>query len=239
MMKSLPTSKKEALRFLIEDFLERDIEDIIKKNSKIDHGLRQTCERLFQLLSTEPIWLEHIQDRIYLDSAYEKVIRDLHMLMKPIWKKIKEAIFDYILNVIPEKEEEKKVNESYPSDMTPIEYQFRSMLLPFEDQRSYSIKLPQTRLSILMSLERGVLDITKKDLHVVYIFIDFISGIPIDLFGKCEHCSKCIIKLRGRKKYCPGCAAKKYQQDLWASDPKGCKEYQKNRYKSRKDQIPL
>ena len=64
--------------------------------------------------------------------------------------------------------------------------------------------------------------------------IDLLSGVDIEHFGRCEYCGKCIILKRSDKRYCPGCAAKKYQKQKWASDPEGMKEKERLRYHEKR-----
>jgi hypothetical protein len=57
-----------------------------------------------------------------------------------------------------------------------------------------------------------------------------LSGVDIEHFGRCEYCGKCIVRKRSDKRFCPGCAAKKFQKDKWASDPEGMREKERVRY---------
>ena len=71
-------------------------------------------------------------------------------------------------------------------------------------------------------------------MNVAINFLDLLDGVDIEYFAKCEYCAKCIFISRAGKKFCPGCAAKKYQQDKWAKDPEGMKERERARYRKRR-----
>ena len=64
--------------------------------------------------------------------------------------------------------------------------------------------------------------------------MDLISGVDVKHFGRCDYCKKCIVLKRSDKRFCLGCAAKKYQKEKWVSDPEGMKEKEKLRYREKR-----
>jgi hypothetical protein len=67
--------------------------------------------------------------------------------------------------------------------------------------------------------------------------MDLLSGVGIDHFGRCEYCNKCIVLRRSDKRFCPGCAAKKYQRDKWEADPEGMRAKERIRYQEKRKRI--
>jgi hypothetical protein len=85
-----------------------------------------------------------------------------------------------------------------------------------------------------MSFDTGNVTFYKRNMDVLRSFLDLLSNVDIAYFARCEHCDKCIILTRSDKKFCPGCAAKKYQKDKWEKDPEGMKQIEKERYQTRR-----
>jgi hypothetical protein len=71
-------------------------------------------------------------------------------------------------------------------------------------------------------------------MNVIKNLMDLLSGVDIKYFAKCEHCGKCIFVSRLNKRFHPGCAAKKYQKEKWASDPEGMMKKERLRYRERR-----
>jgi len=88
--------------------------------------------------------------------------------------------------------------------------------------------------TLTVSFESGRVTFYKRNLDVVTNLIDMLSGVDIKHFGRCEYCGKCIVLKRGDKRYCPDCAAKKFQKDKWQQDPKGMREKERVRYREKR-----
>ena len=105
------------------------------------------------------------------------------------------------------------------------------------EEKFYPVKIRDTSFKVTLSFDAGVITIFRQELNPVNSFIDIMRDVPIDLFVKCGHCNKVIIITRAGKKYCPGCAAKAKQNELWKRDPEGAKERERIRYREKRKRI--
>jgi hypothetical protein len=92
-------------------------------------------------------------------------------------------------------------------------------------------------ITLTVSFESGNATFYKRSMNVVKNLMDLLSGIDIKYFARCEHCGKCIFVSRADKKFCLGCAAKKYQKDTWDADPEGMRKKERVRYQEKRKKI--
>ena len=122
----------------------------------------------------------------------------------------------------------------YYDRMQALEFEFGDELteeeiadIAFDSEKFYDIKAT-------VSFDPGRITFFKRSLNILKNFMDLLEDTPISYFAKCEHCGKCIVLTRTDKKFCPGCAAKKYQKDKWEKDTEGMKQREKERYQTRR-----
>lgn len=224
------------LKILVEEFLEKDIKKVLRSLGDKPEKTEEFCLKIGKILSKKTLWIYQPDEEDLQGMDFKSVITDWHILLKPIWEQIKEAIFNYIYNIVPARKEKHDFTSLYSSH--PDISEFRALeeisYKSWEDEQYYPVDLPISALTVTMSFESGSISIAKRNYNVVYDLIEILSNAPISLFHKCEYCGKCIILLRNDKKYCPGCAAKAYQKEKWGKYPDKCKEYEKMRYQNRK-----
>jgi len=228
--KNIDMSRKKDLKILIEDYLERDVlrlEDLYQRHP--DQAL-VVFSRIFQLLC------DPTDDYHDLAPAELKgVILEWHPLLTPVWKKIKSAFIDYRENVLPEREKHQKMIAALNDPTSPLaEYNdiVSEYTLP-SNEKTYAVKLKRSPIIIQLSFNSNKFFISMEGIRVVDRLLLQLKDTPLDFFAVCDHCGKIIIITRKGKRYHSGCAAKAKQRELWAKDPEGCKQRERNRYRQR------
>lgn len=228
--KNIDMSRKKDLKILIEDYLERDVLRLEDLYQRCPNQALVVFSRIFQLLG-DP------KDD-YHDLAPAKlkgVILEWHPLLTPVWKKIKSAFIDYRENVLPEREKHQKMIAALNEPTSPLaEYNdiISEYTLP-SDEKTYDIKLKRSPITIQLSFDSNKFFISMEGIRVVDRFLLQLKDNPLDFFAVCDHCGKIIIITREGKRYHTGCAAKAKQRELWAKDPEGCRQRERNRYRQR------
>jgi hypothetical protein len=222
---------KEDLRFLVEEFLEKSGPEIIAKIVGDSEAAKAMWEHLEGILFADIFWMDEVGSEDKNKSDYEKLLTDYHAFLKPIWSQFKDALFDYKYNIIPNREQLRRSRKNIDKDKASAFSVYRSLLkgdTVLDWEKFYDITLT-------VSFDPDHVAFYKRSMNVIKNFMDLLSGVDINDFKRCDHCGKCIVLKRSDKRFCPGCAAKKFQKDKWASDPETMKEKEKLRYhKTRK-----
>ena len=227
MKKKLSSHGKQDLKFLIEDFLE-------KKSSELSTLIgppgdaEEFWNKINAVLSRDTFWMDEVEPEDKTGIDYKKLTLDTHAFLNPIWKQFKAALFDYKYRIMPAREKTDRLREDIEKNATSVFYEYKELLKHgnvTDSEQFYDIKLT-------VSFDAGHAFFYKRGLNLLKSFMDILENVPISMLGQCGHCGKCIILTRSDKKFCPGCAAKKYQKEKWETDPEGMKQREKLRYHS-------
>jgi len=228
--KKLPPAEKKDLKFLVEDFLEKEQSEISAAIAKSGDA-EKFWDKLDAILFKDIFWMDELaaEDKVGID--FEKLVLEQHRFLKPIWVKFRTAIFDFKYRIVPERDKTADLRKE-TEDVSSALYEYRGLL----DQGSIidSEQFYDIDVKITISFDPGHVTFFKRNLDVLNNFLDLLGGIPIFYFARCGHCEKCIILTRSDKRYCPGCAAKQYQKKKWDNDPKGMRKREQKRYHSRR-----
>ncbi|MGO9138156.1 MAG: hypothetical protein ACLQBC_10880 [Syntrophales bacterium] len=231
--KIISSEQKKDIKILIEDFLEKDWGSLSGQSKREENtGI---YARLYQILSknTAPMEIPDVSD--LTDEELREAALEWHQILRPVWKHFKKVLFDYKENVLPERERLKTPISSVTDPSSPLyEYKELQDYVSMQVDKFYKVKIRGTSFKVTLSFDAGVISIFRRELNPVNSFIDIMRDVPIDVFAKCGYCNKVIIVVRKGKNYCPGCAAKAYQKELWRSDPEGSRKRERNRYKEKR-----
>ena len=228
--KKLSYAGKKELRFLIEDFLEKEpaeISSLIKNYAYVE----QFWGRLHAILFRDTFWMDEVDSEDKVGVDYEKLILEYHNFLKPIWDQFRDKLFDYLYRVLPEREKAAALRVYVKKDDSSLS-EYRELIK--QDSVIHSEKFYDIKVTV--SFDPGRITFFKRSLNILKNFMDLLEDAPILYFAKCEYCGKCIVLTRSDKKFCHGCAAKKYQKDKWERDPEGMKQREKERYQTRRKQ---
>jgi len=229
--KKITKTMKQQRRFLVEDFLEKSEPEITAKIIGNRDAAKTMWDQLEGILFADTFFMDAVEPEDKNNSDYEKLLQEYHAFLKPIWNQFKDALFDYKYNVVPEREQLKRLRTNIDNDKMSAVSEYRSLLkgdTVLDLEKFYDITLT-------VSFDPGHVTFYKRSMNVIKNFMDILSGFDIERFCRCEYCGKCIVLLRTDKRFCPGCAAKKKQKENWARDPEGMREKERERYdKTRK-----
>jgi len=229
--KKIKMSQKKNLKILIEDFLERNPAELEKIYRKQRKKAEIIFSNVFQLLCDPS---DDYHD-FTLDEL-KKTILEWHIILCPLWKKIKSSFIDYRENVLSEREIQNKVMSAVNdplSDLSEYKDNINYYMLPSDD-RTREFKLKRSPIVIKFSFDSDKFFCSINGVRVVDNFLLQLKGAPADIFSFCAHCKKIIVITRKGKEHHPGCAAKAKQKERWMKDPEGCREKERNRYYERK-----
>ena len=227
--KKLPSAEKKDLKFLIEDFLEKEqpeISTIIEKSGDAD----KFWNKLDPILFKETFWQDEVDPEDKIGTDLKKLILGYHELLKSVWGKFREAIFDFNYRIILEREKTADLREEIEKDVSSVLYKYGKLLKldsVIDWEKFYDIDI-----KITVSFDPGHVTFYKRNLDALNNFLDLLRNIPVFYFARCGHCGKCIILSRSDKRHCKGCAAKRHQKEKWEENPEGMKEREKERYHS-------
>jgi len=233
--KKMTKTMKEDLRFLVEEFLEKfaDKKEIRATIDDCGDAARILWEKLERPLFGDIPWMDEIEPEDMAGIDYGKLLIRYHNVLKPIWKKFREAIFDFKYRIMPARESQAIIREQIKGDVFSVLHEYKELL--DQDAMINWEKLYDIEIKFKVSFDPGHVAFFKRKFDVLNNFLDLLNGVPIKYFSRCSHCGKCIILSRSDKRFCPGCAAKKNQKDKWVNDPEGMKEKERLRYrKSRR-----
>ena len=225
--KSVPAEKKD-LRFLVENFLEKEpteISSIIKNPAYAEEFWR----RLHGILFRDIFWMDEVDTQDTIDVDYGKLILEHYTFLKPIWDQFRDKLFHYLYKLSPDRKRSRALKDYVKKDGSSLS-EYRELI----EQGSVIGGEKFYDLKVTVSFDPGRITFFKRSLNILKNFMDLLEDTPISYFTKCEYCGKCLILTRSDKKFCPGCAAKKYQKDKWENDPEGMKQREKERYQSRR-----
>ena len=229
MKKKLSKDEKRTLQLLVEDFFERDQAELSAKFSADQEFARHIWDNLDRALFKDSIWLDEIDDAEKNLIQFPSLVLEYHFYLKPIWEQFKVGLFDFKQSVMPARD---FVNAPAGKDL-----QLPSDAMDFKDLLNEGSVLSAEQfyeIKTTVSFDPGHVTFYKRSINALYNFIDLLDGIDISHFSRCDHCGKCIFIIRTGKRYCPGCAAKKYQKDKWEADPEAMREKERARYRKRR-----
>jgi hypothetical protein len=230
--------RKKDLKILVEDYLEKNKTQLLKQYEKDRSKSIYLFSGLFRILSRNTILPNNIIVEDLTPDELKGTIIEWHRLLKPVWEKFKSFITDYRINVLPEEENHKKmVAAANDPSSSFAEYKDLIDYGAIKNDKTYSLKIRSAPLINEFSFASGKINIVRGDINIFHSFLDIVKDIPIDLFARCAHCNKYIVITREGKRYCPGCAAKAKQQELWKQDPEGCRNKEKRRYAERREKM--
>ena len=190
---------------------------------------RELAEGAYKFLSRKDFFMDEIDLREIDDARCGQMVLMWHRLLQPVWRKICDSMYDFKYNVVPNRTSlsnlKKKITNGYPSPIA----EFIDLLDPsiMDQEEFYNI-------NISVTFGARKINVYKRHLSLVFSFIDLLSDIPPDIFEKCRHCGKCIVITRKGRKYCKGCAAKKYQKEHWNNQPDVMKAKENKRYADKR-----
>ena len=227
--------RKRDLQILIESFLEKDRESFSEQYHTDSDGKADFYAQIYRILSQNAAPMDIPAAGDLTNAELRNAAIEWHVLLRPIWKHFKMAMFDYKENVLPEREALEIPVSGFSDPSSPL-YEYKDLpgYDPMSEDKFYPVKIRGTSFKVTLSFDAGLITVFRKDLNPVNSFIDIMKNVPIDLFSKCGYCKKVIIVTRAGKKYCPGCGAKAKQQERWNDDPEAAKAKERRRYKERR-----
>ena len=244
--KKLSKQEKSNLKFMIEDFMEKDKKALLKffKN-RPDKGKEFFTKLDLILLEGIPFPGRHDTEDME-DVYFKKLIINLHQVLKPIWNSIKSALVNFQDEINPARKTSLKLKSDIISgkiNKNEAIYEFQELFLlnsHIDEEKYYQIEFQYPLNQHYISFETGSIDFQSVPTQPLINFRNLFKGVPISLFSRCayEKCNKMIVLTRANKSYCTGtnCAAKKHQSDKWEKDPEGMRraERKRNRTKHKK-----
>jgi len=232
MKKISGITKKRELKFLIEYFLERDQSEILSNIKDKPDEAKKLWDKFDAVLFKDSFWMDELDQEDIVGIDFEKLILKYHAILRPIWKQFRDYLFTYKYGVLPERKKGEALKKKNIDPSSPLA-EYRELFdqdSPMDWEQFYDIK-------ITVSFDPGHVTLYNRNINTLKNFLDLLDSVPISYFERCEHCEKCIIITRSDKRFCPGCAAKKYQADKWKKDPGGCKENERDRYKDKRKKM--
>lgn len=228
--KKLDSAEKKGLKFLVEDFLERNGSAILKRIKDSPDEGKILWDELVRVLLKDSFWMDEVDQEDLNGTDFGKLVLEYHRSLNPIWQQIKTALFDFKYRVVPERGKTSVCKKGVGSDASSILSQYKDLLnqdTVIDWEQFYDIKTT-------VSFDPGRITFYKRGPNVLRNFLDLLADVPISNFARCEHCAKCIIVTRSDRRYCHGCAAKKYQEDKRREDPERFKQKERERYQKRR-----
>ena len=228
--------EKKALQFLIEGFLEKAEDEILKKEDR--PRAREVFERLQSIFDKGPEWDGAPDSSDQSATDFRQLVHDSYRVLKPAWEKIKARLFEFKYEVIPERRRseraEKRLTRELPSSIAEYKDLLDYSFAPSEN--FYDIDLSGSPQRITLSFESGKIRVHRRDLQLLSNFIELLKDLPTSMFARCKYelCGKCIVVTREGKEFCPGCAAKAKQREYWMNDPEGRREKERRRYREKR-----
>lgn len=257
-----PERRKE-LKILIEDFLDKDWMEIVDDIEKKKVTAAGMIEKIGGLLFPyryygDELGEEYVPDREggedpahITDEDRNRLLLSVHRHLKPLWNELKIYILSLKGTAHAAKPSRRKAGlESIP-DNFKIDVSEYKELNDGSDETDkmdnyYNIIIPKTKISrrdkfnfinIKAGWDGGTINLIREDIDLVNNFIGHMTGIPIDIFARCENCGKVIIVTRSDRKCCSTlCAASLMQKKKWAADPAASRERERERNRRRKEQ---
>ena len=230
-----PSDAKRNIKTLVEDFLEKDRKDILEKYLSDRVAAAELFWKLHGILMRNTLSVNEPDFEDLKDMDLGKVLVEWHLILLPVWRKFKKALFDFKENVLPERSSHESMVRAAEDSSSPM-HEYRDLMATsyFSPEKFYDLKVRGTAYTVTLSFESGKVGFLRRDLNIVNGFLDVLKDAPIDLFSRCRHCKKVIVITREGKSYCRGCASKAKQKELWEKDPEGCRERERKRYEQKR-----
>ena len=88
---SMPVT--EHLRYLVEEFLEKSGPDITVKIGGDGDAAKTMWDQLEGILFANTFWMDEVEPEDKADINYEKLIKNYHAILKPVWGSIQRCTF--------------------------------------------------------------------------------------------------------------------------------------------------
>jgi len=230
-----PSDAKRNIKALVEDFLEKDRKDILEKYHPDKVAAGELFWKLHGILMRNTLSVNEPDAEDLKDTDLSKVLVEWHLILLPVWRKFKRALFDFKENVLPERASHESMVRAAEDPSSPM-HEYRDLMATsyFSPEKFYDLKVRGTAYTVTLSFESGKVGLLRRDLNIVNGFLDVLKDAPTDLFSRCRHCKKVIVITREGKAYCKGCASKAKQKELWEKDPEGCRKRERTRYEQKR-----
>lgn len=261
--------RRNKLKILIEDFLDRDWGEILEDKKNDEINLRSMIITIGEgILLPYRYYEDELEEHIIPDlenGEYSsnttdddrlKLLFTLHRNLKPFWNELKKKICNHKW---PQKELIKKKIKTKNSNL-PVTNEQVLCYYPTNDQFEYkengiddtkinfpefenlaseqseidkleiyeNIVIPKPRpitrdrdnkfssIEIKVNFNGEAINLIREDVDLINNFIEFMKGIPLNVFDKCEKCGKLIIITRKDRKTCSNnCASGIHQMKKW------------------------
>lgn len=226
---------RRNVKALVEDFLEREREDLSKKYLSDKVAAAELYWKLHGVLMRNALFINEPDSEDLAGEDLGNVLVEWHLILLPVWRKFKKALFDFKDNVLPERASHASMVQAVENPSSPL-HEYRNLMSTtyVSEDKFYDFKVRGTAYTVTLSFDTGKVSFLRRDLNIVNGFLDALRDAPIDLFSRCRHCEKVIVITREGKSYCRGCASKAKQKELWEEDPEGCREREKIRYEQKR-----
>jgi hypothetical protein len=241
--KKLLKEEKYNLKFIIEDFLGKDKNELEKKLKKRPEQAEKLWNELDKILSQGFHHLEELDDEDKQGIDFIKLTLALHQLLKPVLLSLQKELFDFKFKILPGRSSSRKFISDIKSgkiDKSEPWYEYRELVnqeSPIEREQFFDIVF-DTKIVQVISFESGHIKFYNNPAQQILNFLELFKNVPISLFSKCayEKCGKLIVLTRKNKSYCTGtnCAAKKHQYEKWKKDREGMKIKENIRYHAKR-----
>ncbi len=253
--KSIHQHKIRRVKWLVEEFLERDLSlEEINNNDELynelsagvmnnlfveEHQKNYNSEREIE-------WFSEKQKAFFSVTVNdpEKIIR-YHTLLVRLWIPFKKALSDFKISdyrkhrsypsfkkVRPKGRKDSWVNKVFLSDL-------RMYLIDLD--RPKQPDSSESNFLVGVGFDSNRVCFSTSDLDVMKKFLSLLEDIPIEKICECEgkNCNHWFVKNYSRKKFCSNRCASRYNQNDLRKNPERIAEYekvkrgQKARYRKR------
>ena len=238
--KKLSKTEKFNLKFVVEEFLEKDKKELSRFLKKSTDNGQKYYLKLDAILFKRDIQMPGDPDEEdIMNSDFEKLTLDLHKKLRPAWNKIKKNLMDFQEKVLPERKahlvpKSKTKNSNDTSNYKGI----HGEIFLKGDTEKYELKFRAPMMKYDMYFETGTIKFIPVPNQQIIDFFKFLEDIPISYFSRCAYkkCKKVIILTRSNKKFCTGtnCAARRFQAEKWSKDKEGMLKAERKRYHAKR-----
>ena len=126
--KKISKPARNQLQYLIEEFLEKSGTDITAKIGVHGGAAKTMWEQLEGILFADTFWMDEVDPEDKTKIGYEKLLKEYHAFLKPIWDQFRDALFDYKYGIIPDREQLHRSRKNIDRDKASAFSEFRSLL---------------------------------------------------------------------------------------------------------------
>lgn len=231
--KKITSAEKKQLRFLVEDFLELNLQDL-GAMIKAEIKMNECWTVVDEVFHVEKHWLSEIdpEDTTETLDKREMIVR-IYELLKSFWDQFKKSLLDYEYEIKPARKCHEKLSEKIDNDNEWS--QFKGLLQTSTSPCDEA--LCDISFKFKVSFEAGRIDFFRINISIISDFLEFLNELDASIFSQCKNCGKFIVITRMGKEFCSsGCAAKKNQKDKWQNDPVKMRAKEKKRYREKRKQ---